>query len=63
MKVMLIQTVDERANVLQTPAKPTLHLLHDTLKSASTQHAVGNRAVFTLDLGEKMRGFVRVCPG
>jgi hypothetical protein len=48
MKVMLIQVVNERPNVLPASTKPTIHLLHDTL-----QHAVGNRAVFTPDLGCK----------
>src|SRR6185437_9847109 len=51
MKVMLIQVVDERADVLPELTKPTIRLLHSTLTSASTQYAVGNRAVFRLDRG------------
>jgi hypothetical protein len=31
MKVMLIQAFDKPTNILQAPAKPTLHLAHDTL--------------------------------
>jgi hypothetical protein len=53
MKVMLIHAVNKRANVLPPFTKPTIHLLHDTLISANTQHAVRNRAVFTLDLGHE----------
>jgi hypothetical protein len=52
VQVMLVHAVDERTDVLQTPAQPTIHLLHDTLKSANTQYAVGNPAVVTLDMDQ-----------
>jgi hypothetical protein len=51
MKLMPANAVDKSTNVFQTPAKPPLHLFHVTLKFATTQYAVANRAVFTLYLG------------
>jgi len=50
VKVMLIQIINERANVLQTPTKSTIRFLHVTLKSAPARCAVEKCAVFTLDL-------------
>ena len=35
MNVVLIQIVDERANILELPAKPPLHLLHVAPKAAN----------------------------
>jgi hypothetical protein len=33
MNVVLVQIVDERANILELPAKPPLRLLHDAPKA------------------------------
>jgi hypothetical protein len=51
MSFMPANAADKCTDVFQTPAKPPLQLFHVTLEFATTQYAVGNRVVFTLDLG------------